>query len=105
MRIIVPFNLKSGTDTAAYEEWARTRDLPGVRSLVSVLDFQIYRATGLLGGEGKPAFAYIGVIDIDNMEAFDRDISTEAVRKLSAEFEKFADAQFILTETLSDVLP
>lgn len=106
MRIVVLFNLKPGIDVAAYEEWARTRDLPGVRALVSVSDFQIYRATGLLGGEGKPSYQYIEIIDVNDMEAFGRDVASEAIQKAAAEFQGFADnPQFILTEALSEVRP
>jgi hypothetical protein len=106
MRIVVLFNLKPGTDIAAYEEWARTRDLPGVRALVSVTDFQVYRATGLLGGDGKPPYQYIEIIDVRDMEGFGRDVASDAIQRNAAEFQGFADnPQFILTEPLSEVLP
>jgi len=106
MRIIVLFNLKPDTDVATYEEWARTRDLPAVRALVSVSDFQVYRATGLLGSDGKPPYQYIEIIDVDDMEGFGRDVASEAIQKGAAEFQGFADAPaFILTEALSEVKP
>lgn len=100
MRIVVLFNLKQGVDRAAYEEWARTRDIPGVRALASVDDFQIYRATGLLGG-GDPPYAYVEVIDVYRMDEFMQDVGGEAVQKIAAEFQAYADnPQFILTERL-----
>jgi hypothetical protein len=101
MRIIVLFNLKPGVDAAAYEQWARTTDIPGVRRLRSVSDFQVYRATGLLGTNARPPYAYIEVIDVPDMQAFGADVSTEAVQKVAAEFQRFADnPQFVLTEAL-----
>lgn len=101
MRIIVLFNLKPGADPAAYEKWARTTDLPGVRALRSVSDFQVYRATGLLGADTKPPYAYIEVIDVADMAAFGADVSSEAVQKVAAEFQQFADnPQFVLTQVL-----
>lgn len=104
MRIIVLFSLKPGTDVAAFEEWARTRELPGIRALVSVSEFQMYRATGLLGRDGDPPQQYFGLIDVDDMDGFNRDMASEAVQKIDAEFRQFADdAQFILTEVLSEV--
>lgn len=100
MRIIVLFNLKPDADPAAYENWARTTDIPGVRALGSVTDFQVYRATGTFGGEASP-YAYIETIDITEMEAFGKDASSDAVQKVAAEFQQFADnPTFILTETL-----
>ena len=104
MRIVVLFNLKAGTDVAAYEDWVRTRDLPGVRSRVSVTDFQVYRATGLLGSDATPAYQYVGIIDVDSLEGFARDLTSEAARRIASEFEEFADEpQFILTEALSEI--
>lgn len=101
MRIIVLFNLKSDADPAAYEEWARATDIPGVNALPSVRDFQVHRATGLLGSDAPPPYAYVEVIDITDMKAFGADAASEAVQKVAAEFRQFADnPQFILTETL-----
>ena len=101
MRIIVLFNLKPGVDAAAYEKWARTTDIPGVRRLSSVSDFQVYRATGLLGTSARPPYAYLEVIDVPDMQAFGVDVSSEAVQKVAGEFQQFADnPQFVLTEAL-----
>lgn len=101
MRIIVLFNLKPGVDPSTYEQWARTTDIPGVRALRSVSDFQVYRAAGLLGTEATPPYAYIEVIDVPDMAAFGTDVSSAAVQKVAAEFQRFADnPQFVLTEAL-----
>ncbi|WP_129646614.1 REDY-like protein HapK [Peristeroidobacter agariperforans] len=101
MRIVVLFNLKPGADAAAYEKWARTTDIPGVRALKSVADFQVYRATGLLGADAKPPYSYIEVIDVPDMNAFGADVGSEAVQKVAAEFQQFADnPQFILTQAI-----
>ncbi len=101
MRIIVLFNLKPGADPDAYENWARTTDIPGVNALPSVRDFQVHRATGLLGSDAPPPYAYVEVIDITDMEAFGADAAGETVQKVAAEFRQFADnPQFLLTETL-----
>ena len=101
MRIVVLFNLKPGTDVAAYEKWARTTDIPGVRGLRSVADFQVYRTTGVLGTEARPPYSYIEVIDVPDMNAFGADVGSDAVQKVAAEFQQFADnPQFILTQAL-----
>jgi hypothetical protein len=98
----VLFNLKPGTDVAAYEQWARTRDLPNVRSLTSIDDFQIYRATGLLGSDAAPPYRYVEIIDVADMADFGKDVANEAMQKVAAEFQTFADnPQFILTEQLA----
>jgi len=100
MRIVVLFNLKQGVEPGDYEAWARTTDIPGVRGLASVNDFQVYRTAGTLGG-GVAPYAYIETIDITGMEAFMSDVTSDAVQKVAAQFQNFADnPQFILTEAL-----
>ena len=100
MRIIVLFNLKPGVDASAYENWARTTDIPGVRALGSIADFQVYRTTGVLGSDEKAPYEYIEVIDVADMEAFGRDAAGETIQKVAAEFRTFADPTFIMTEAL-----
>lgn len=101
MRIIVLFNLKPGVDVEAYEKWARSTDIPGVRALKSVSDFQVYRATGLLGSDDEPPYSHIEVIDVADMQAFGVDVASEAVQKVAAQFQQFADnPRFVLTEAL-----
>ncbi len=102
MRIIVLFNLKPATNVAQYEDWARTRDIPGVNALGSVENFTVHKATGLFGNpEGTPPFQYFEIIDITGMDAFVADISTEEFQAAAAPFQGFADApQFVLTEDL-----
>ena len=51
MKIIVLFNLKPGVSISEYEQWARTRDIPGVNALESVSSFTVHRATGLFGSD------------------------------------------------------
>ena len=99
--IVVLFNLKDGVDDAAYEHWARERDLPTVNALASVDQFEVLRCAGLLMGDAQPPYAYIELIRVNNMEKFGADVASEAVQKVAAEFGEFADNPlFILTEAL-----
>ena len=101
MRIIVLFNLKPGVDRDDYERWARGTDIPGVRGLASVEDFQVYRTTGLFGTDAAPPYAYVETIDAPDPAAFGREVMTEAVQRFAAEFATYAeDPLFITTETL-----
>lgn len=102
MRIIVPFNLKPGTNVAEYEEWAKTKDVPTASALPSVKSFTVHKATGLFGDpDTPPPYQYFEVLDITDMDAFLADISDEAFQAAAAPFQEYADApQFILTEDL-----
>ena len=104
MRVVVLFKLKAGVEATDYENWARTRDIPGVRSLPSVDDFTVLRTTGLLGSEANSPYDYVSLIDIADMQNFGTDIATEASRKIAAEFLEWTDAPvFMLTEEISTV--
>lgn len=102
MRIIVPFNLKPGTNVAEYEEWAKTKDVPTASALASVNSFTVHKATGLFGDpDTPPPYAYFEILDITDMDAFIADVSDETFQAAAAPFQDYADApQFILTEDL-----
>lgn len=102
MKIIVLFNLKDGVSVAEYEEWVRTRDIPGVNALQSVSGFTVHRATGVFGDQdAKPPYQYFEIIDVTDMDAFVADISTPEFQEAAAPFQRYADSpQFVLTEDL-----
>ena len=101
MKIIVLFNLKPGVAVSDYEEWARTRDIPGVNALSSVSSFTVHKATGLFGSDAASPYQYVEIIDIAGMDSFVADISTPEFQAMAAPFQDYADApQFILTEDL-----
>lgn len=101
MRIICLFNLKEGVSRTEYEDWARTRDIPGVRALGSVRDFTVHRASGLFGSDAPPPYQYVEVIDISGLDGFVADVSTPDFQAAAAPFRDYADNPlFILTEDL-----
>ena len=101
MRIVVLFNLKQGADPLAYESWAKTTDIPAVNAMGSVADFSVFKATGLLGSEEASPYQYVETIDIEAMDPFLGDVSTDAAQQIAQEFQAFADNPlFIVTETL-----
>jgi hypothetical protein len=100
-KIVVLFNLKKGVDPKAYEKWAKTTDLKTVRGLKSIDGFQAFRSAALLGSAKKPPYAYIEIIDVNDMGAFGADVATKTMQKVAGEFQSFADnPTFILTENL-----
>ncbi|MEL7537338.1 MAG: REDY-like protein HapK [Pseudomonadota bacterium] len=92
MRVFVLFNLKPGVDRDAYERWARATDLPVVNALQSVDEFRVFKAGGLLGSEGESPYEYIETLDIGDMDTFGKELATEQMRQVAAEFNEFADA-------------
>ena len=101
MKIIALFNLKAGASRDDYEAWARSRDLPDVRSLPSVRTFDVLRATGVLFSEAKPPYDYIEVLDVNALDAFLGDCGSDTVAKLAQEMGAFTDgATFVTTQAL-----
>jgi hypothetical protein len=101
MRLIALFNLKPGIDRAAYEAWARSTDLPTVNALPSIDKFEVFRATGVLGSDAAPPYAYVEILDIADMDRFGADCATEAMTKIAAAFQEMADVTFLTTEQLA----
>lgn len=101
MRIVCLFNLKPGVDRGDYEQWARTRDIPGVRALGSIQGFSIHRATGLFGSDARAPYDYVEIIDVETVDGFVADVSTPEFQAAAAPFRDYADDPvFILTEDL-----
>ena len=100
-RIIVLLNLKPGKDKAAYEQWARDTDLKTVNDLGSVDKFAVFETTGLMGSDARPPYDYIEILDINDMEAFGTDVSTDTMTRVAAEFQGWADPIFITTRNVA----
>ena len=91
MYVFVLFNLKPGVETTEYEAWAKSTDIPTVRKLSSIKNFDVYRSTSLLGADGTPPYAYVELIKIGNDTEFGADVSTPKMQEIAAQFRKFAD--------------
>lgn len=100
-RIIVLFNLKPGVSVADYEAWAKAKDLPTVNGLKSIDEFTVFKSTALLGSDDTPPYAYIEILDVNDMEVFGGEVSTDAMTAIAGEFQAMADdLSFIMTEKL-----
>lgn len=98
--VVVLFNLKATTDVTAYEQWARSTDLPTVNSLPSVNKFSVLKAQGTFSGEPSP-YQYVEIIDVSDMEQLTKDVGTTVMQEISKQFQEFADnPTFIVTESL-----
>ncbi|GAB5415693.1 MAG: hypothetical protein Cons2KO_32960 [Congregibacter sp.] len=101
MLIVVLFNLKPDASADAYENWARTTDIPNVNALGSVSNFSVLRTTGLLGSDDPAPYQYVELLDVADMEGLGADVSSETMQRVAAEFQAFADnPAFMLTESI-----
>lgn len=98
MRIFALFNLKPGVSPEAYLDFARTVDLPTVNALPSIDRFELFRTTGQLGSDATPPYAYIEVLDINDMDQFGRDVATPTMEKVAAQFQGMADVIFLTSD-------
>jgi hypothetical protein len=98
--LIVLFNLKPGVSVAEYEKFALETDLPVVRKLPSVVSFEVYRSTGLLGGGAAP-YQYVEVIELHSIEQLGKETASATMRDVAAAFRKLADdPKFMVTESI-----
>jgi len=89
--ILVLFNLKPDAVISDYENWAKAKDIPLVKSLTSVNDFKVFKMGNLLGSENKSPYQYAEIIEVKNMDDFFADLSKEAVQAGAKQFNEFAD--------------
>jgi len=100
-KILVLFNLKSGTSVADYEQWAKTVDIPTVNGLGSIEKFEVFKTTGLLFSEETPPYQYFETLDILDMDKFGAEAGSETMQKIAGAFQEMADNPvFITTEKL-----
>lgn len=97
MRILVLFNLKPGVLVADYEAWSKSRDIPAMRSLMSINDYRVFGVTGLFGSDGKAPFQYAEVVDVADVDGFMKDIAQPVIAELMEDFKQWADAPVMLT--------
>jgi hypothetical protein len=101
MLIVVLFNLKPDASPEAYENWAKSTDIPNVNALASVSNFSVLRSTGLLGSDDAAPYAYVELLDVCDMTQLGADVATDTMQRVAAEFREFADnPQFMLTEPI-----
>ena len=94
--IVVLFNLRDGITAELYEAWALTRDLPIVNALPSVSQFEVLKATGLLGG-GEPPYQYVELLRFAQLDALYTDIGSSVMQRVATEFQAFADNPLFIT--------
>jgi hypothetical protein len=100
-RIVALFNLKPGVSVTDYEAWAKSTDLPTVNGLKSVESFEVYKSVGLLGSDARPPYAYVEIIDVNDMDTFGGEVGSETMQKVAGEFQAMADdLVFILTDKI-----
>lgn len=96
-KLLVLFNLQSGVDIHEYENWARNSDIPTVRGLSSVVSFNVYRAEGMYGSDGKPPYQYAEWLEVIGLEELGTDAQSEAMASIVQVFGTYADSpQFIV---------
>ena len=99
--LIVLFNLHSGADIAAYEDWAKRSDLATVRNLNNCAGFDVYRTLNLLGREDPAPYQYVEVIQVSDLAAFRQEAQSDTMQAVAAEFRTFADNPiFMVSESI-----
>lgn len=103
MRIFVVFNLRPDVDPAEYESWAKSADIPSVRGLGSIKNFDVYRSIGFMGLDETSPFAYVELIEVGDDAGFGADVSTPQMQEIAAQFQQFADnPQFMVMQDITD---
>jgi len=95
--IVVLFNLQEGVDISAYEQWAKTTDLPIVNNLESIERFDVFKTTGLLGSDSAAPYQYVEWLAINDFDKFGQEVASDTMQKVASEFQSFADSPMFIT--------
>ena len=100
--LIVLFNLKEGVSAADYEAFAKELDIPTVKSLQSVSEFQVFKSLGIFGSDATPPYQYVEMIHLDSIENLVSDMGKEPkMSEIPARFQELADNPiFIVSEVI-----
>ncbi|MCU0467586.1 MAG: hypothetical protein MUF58_03220 [Arcicella sp.] len=100
--LIVLFNLKEGVSADDYEQFAKELDIPTVKGLKSVSDFQVFKSQGIFGSDAKPPYQYVEVIHFESIENLVSDMGKEPkMAEIPAKFQELADNPiFIVSENI-----
>lgn len=97
--LVVLFNIKDDAAHEAYQEWAKTTDVPTVKALTSIDDFKVYKLNSIMGSEDKPPYQYCEVLDINDMTKLGEELESETMKRVASEFQAFADSpMFMISE-------
>ena len=100
--LIVLFNLKEGVLASDYEAFAKDLDIPTVKSLKSVSEFQVFKSQGIFGSNAIPPYQYVEIIHFDSTENLISDMGEEPkMAEIPAKFQGFTDNPiFIVSESI-----
>jgi hypothetical protein len=100
--VLVLFNLKANASVNDFEHWAKSKDIPTVKSLGSINDFRVLKLGMILGSDKPAPYQYAELIEINDMEAFFVDLGSESVQAGAKQFNEFADSPlFILADDIN----
>jgi hypothetical protein len=101
MKIFCLFNLKPGVREEDYLHWARTLDIPNVRSLDSVHAFSVSRVIQRLRSDQDAPYTFIETIDISSIDDYRAGAGSDEFQKIASMFTEFADDPlFMLAESI-----
>lgn len=100
--LIVLFNLKEGVSVTDYEAFAKELDIPTVKNLKSVSEFQVFKSQGIFGSDATPPYQYVEIIYFDSVENLVSDMGKEPkMVEIPLKFQEFADNPiFIISESI-----
>ena len=99
--VLVLFNLKEGVDSAEYERWAKTRDLPTARNLSSVDQFNVLKSNGMFGTDAPAPYQYVELLQVNDFEKLGDEAGEGEMAAVAAEFAEYADnPQFIILQDI-----
>ncbi len=97
--MIVLFNLADDQNEEDFTAWMKANDIPVASGLPSVLEYNLVKTVGMMGGDGDPPYSHMEIIRVSDFEALGKDAEGEAIQKVGAQFQsKVKDAVWLFVD-------
>ena len=98
MRCFVTFRLRPEVSFEAYESWFREVNVPAIRKMTTVGQYQVWRVGG--AAEGDAPFEVLEEMEITNRASFEQELESvpEVVAMLEQWYARVADPVIVYAE-------
>jgi len=100
--MIVLFNLNDDQTEDEFVQWMKDNDIPVVSKLSSVIEYNLAKTVGMLGGEGDPPYQYMEIIRVSDFDKLGEEAADETIQNIGAQFQqKIRDGIWLLSEQIA----
>ena len=100
--MIVLFNLNDDQTEDEFVQWMKDNDIPVVSKLSSVIEYNLAKTVGMLGGDGEAPYKFMEIIRVSDFDKLGEEAADETIQNIGAQFQqKIRDGIWLLSEQIA----